>query len=84
MPGTRRMVVWINPVATCTLTNQPVIVPAGPVITWNVEVTLGVRFVIVCTPSENVKAVGVMVDNGMFGASGLANVSITVTKSLVV
>ena len=39
---------------------------------------------IVCTPSENVKAVGVTAVSGMFAASGPANVTIAVTKSLVV
>jgi hypothetical protein len=43
-----------------------------------------VRFVIVCTPSENVKAVGVTKVTGMFGARGAANLTNAVTKSLVV
>jgi hypothetical protein len=38
----------------------------------------------VCTPSENVKAMGVMVVSGMFGVRGPVNVNIPVTKSLVV
>ena len=41
------------------------------------------RFVIVCTPSENVKAVGVT-EPLKFGARGPANVTIAVTKSLSV
>ena len=84
MRGTRNVVVRINPVTTSTLTNQPVIVPAGPVTNWNIEVTLGVRFVIVCTPSENVKAMGEMVVSGMFGGRGPASLIIPDTKSLVV
>jgi hypothetical protein len=39
---------------------------------------------IVCTPSDNVKPMGLMDVKGVFGASGPANVNITVTKSLVV
>ena len=41
-------------------------------------------FVIVCTPSDTEKERGLTEPNGMFRARGLANVIITVTKSLVV
>ena len=63
---------------------QPVIAPVRPVANQNSALVL-VRFVIVCTPSDNVKAVGdTGVKDGMFAPSGPANVTIAVTKSLVV
>jgi hypothetical protein len=43
-----------------------------------------VRLLIVCTPSVMINAVGVTSVSGMFAPSGLANVTIAVTKSLVV
>ena len=43
-----------------------------------------VRLVIVCTPSFNVKASGVTKVSDIFGVRGAANVTIAVTKSLVV
>ena len=45
---------------------------------------VAVRFVIVCTPSENEKDVGDTKVNGMSGARGPASVNIPDTKSLVV
>jgi hypothetical protein len=38
----------------------------------------------VCTPSKKVKAVGLTCVSGMFAPRGPANVTIAVTKSLVV
>jgi hypothetical protein len=58
------------------------IAPVGPVSNRNVDELL--RFVSVCTPSENVKAMGVTSVSDKFGARGPANVTIPVTKSLVV
>src|SRR5437588_9845688 len=57
--------------------------PDGPVAKKN-EDPIALTLVIVCTPSDSEKARGVTVPNGMFAARGLANVIITVTKSLVV
>jgi hypothetical protein len=82
----------VNPVASVVPIPPPVtlipmfhcvIAPVGPVANWN-RTPPEVRFVSVCTPSENVNAVGVTNVSGMFGAKGLANVSIPDTKSLVV
>jgi hypothetical protein len=75
--------VKIPPLSWATLMFHSLTCPAAPVATWMYHVNAS-RLMIVCTPSENVKAVGVMVCNGLFGASGPANVNIPVTKSLVV
>jgi hypothetical protein len=55
----------------------------GPVANLKRKLVL-VRFVIVCIPSDSVKAVGVTRVSGLFFPSGPANVTIAVTKSLVV
>jgi hypothetical protein len=63
-------VVDIPPPVTFIMTFHCVIAPVGPVPNWNKKAIEGVRFVSVCTPSENVNAVGVTVVSGMFGAKG--------------
>jgi len=67
-----------------TFTFHNVIAPVGPVANANEKSTEGVRFVNVCMPSENVKAVGDTLVRAMFGASGPANVTVPDTKLLVV
>jgi hypothetical protein len=57
--------------------------PVGPVANWKIKVVAFWR-AIVCTPSENEKAMGDTVVNGMFAASGPANVNIPDTNMLVV
>ena len=80
-PGTL-LVNMRKPGAPNTLISQFKIIPVGPVANWNVE-DVALRFVIVCTPSNKEKASGVTIVSGMFGPSGLASVTIAVTKSLV-
>lgn len=75
--------VWICPVGLCPSTSHAVIMPSGPVAKLKLDV-LALRFVIVCTPSKSVKAVGVTLVNRMRGARGPANVTVADTKSLVV
>ena len=75
--------VVMEPLRAPALTCQTVIAPVGPVAKLKLE-KLALIFVMVCTPSESVKAVGVTLVNGMFGARGPANVTIADTKSLVV
>ena len=66
-----------------TLATHPVIIPVGPVAnSKNVDVVL--LLLSVCTPSEKEKASGATAVRGMFAGSGLANVTIPDTKSLVV
>ena len=69
--------------ASIRKSQNPVMAPVGPVVKKK-EAPEAVRFVMVCTPSESVKAMGVTLVNGMFGARGPANVTIADTKSLVV
>src|SRR6266550_3681877 len=74
--------VEMDPLRATATTDQTVIAPVGPVAKLKLE-KLALKFVMVCTPSESVKAVGVTLVNGMFGARGPANVTIADTKSLV-
>jgi hypothetical protein len=74
----------MDPAAFSTSTSHTVIAPVGPVANRNAEEKKALRFVMVCTPSESVKAVGVTLVNPMFGARGPANVTVADTKSLVV
>jgi hypothetical protein len=60
-----------------------VIWPVGPVAKRK-RIEVALRSVIVCTPSENEKWMGVTAVNGLFAPSGLANDNIPDTKSLVV
>jgi len=73
----------MDPLSAPAWTDQTVIAPVGPVAKLKLE-PMALKFVMVCTPSESVKAVGVTLVNGMFGARGPANVTIADTKSLVV
>jgi hypothetical protein len=66
-----------------TTTAHDVIAPVGPVAKEKNE-AVPLRLVSVCTPSDNEKAVGNTWVDGMFGASGPANVTIAVTNMLVV
>src|SRR5207253_2363731 len=67
--------VLMDPLRAPALTDQTVIAPVGPVAKLKLE-KLALKFVMVCTPSERVKAVGVRLVKGMFGARGPANVTI--------
>ena len=78
--------IWCPPVPSMidASTVQPMIDPDASVAKKNDVAPFAVRLVIVCTPSDDVNAVGVTWVSGMFAPSGPANVSVTVTKSLVV
>src|SRR5262249_5022285 len=91
---TPKSIVWLTsfivlisstPPKRKTSTFQSLMAPVGPVSKWKVSdwPRPGVRFVMVCTPSENEKAMGVT-NPLKFGARGPANVNIPDTKSLVV
>ena len=68
---------------TDTMTFQNVIVPEASVENRKLA-PVALRFVIVCTPSDNVNAVGVTGKWSRFAPRGSDNVIIAVTKSLVV
>ena len=75
--------VLIPPLDVIAETVQRVIWPVGPVAKRK-RIEVALRSVIVCTPSENEKWMGVTAVNGLFAPSGLANDNIPDTKSLVV
>src|SRR5689334_3487468 len=76
--------VWISPDGVSNCTSHATIEPLL-VANWNMKSIEGVRFVNVCTPSENVNEVGVnVVSCGCFSGRGLANVTIPDMKLLLV